>query len=791
MRKWLSVSMVCLLFCASGIPVQAQEQKTIHITVHAAQDEKIPCPGSVYEVYQDKDAKELAVDEKGGPVLLTTDEQGKGELTSSGSPLYLKMKTPAKGYYAEEAVTEAADEMTLVQWQIRFAFTSWERIPEMQLRQEDGSLIPLEQAEAGRTYLAVEADSPDYHAAAPVPVSIPRYRDEKNDPLYVTTEDVTFGNADFSFLDEKEIISGVKYSIYQDEACTKKAVDVFGKEAQNVTEKEAFRVSLLPGKYYLKIMDLPMKYAVNENVIPFDVLPQKDAEVKTPLTEIMMKVMVVDGATGNPMQADITCMQEKTVLPSAAEYPVEREKKYLIHAVPADAGYFAIPDQEAAVPKDASKDLLVTLTAVPFDVHVKGISLSAGNDVDLKYEIRDEKGNVLRAVTAGSTVIFHETSCQEGYEPASDQSLTVPLTSDQPMAYEIVFAHVPYVQAAVNAPAGTAVSLFNDPSCSEAAMDRFGHPAQGTADASMQLSFSMYEGTYYAKEEDTPEGYWPDASIRKIVCCRSENARAETSFHNQKITMAVFSTKDGEPYGGAVYDLLENGEVLMEFSSTGEDVIPSLIKAGHRYEVRVVKADEGLRYVKSQEVTVPAEAGSVSAAFAFEPYVTLTLSTDQKTAVKGALFMDQEGTQKAVDIDGKPCDFSLSLTETSLKMRPGVYWFRSEPSPHYYQNVMQISAAEEIKHAAARIHMEEVKVTVEIVNEAEQHTMELIDGSGTLIKTWNSDGGAEEISSQKLAPGGSYVVKDKDTGEETEFTMPQQEPSQAASRQGGAERNGS
>ena len=70
-------------------------------------------------------------------------------------------------------------------------------------------------------------------------------------------------------------------------------------------------------------------------------------------------------------------------------------------------------------------------------------------------------------------------------------------------------------------------------------------------------------------------------------------------------------------------------------------------------------------------------------------------------------------------------------------------------------------------------------VTIEIVNQSENdHMMELLDYRGSLIKTWIADEETKEVEADAVKPGESYTIKDKDTGEETQFTVPETEPSQ-------------
>lgn len=779
MKKWASISCAFLVLWGNGIPVKAENrQQTIHLYVHSASDLDKPCSAAEYALYQDASAREPLLDETGNAYVIQTDAAGKGELTLPDEPFYLQMKEPSLGYYKDAQIVKGGDDLSLSQWQIRFAFSSGERIPEMQLLQTDGTLIPLAQAKAGGEYTAAEISSSDYHAAKQVKVSVPLYRDVRNDPIYIKTEDQSYGIAKVKISAGGQNIPGVKFEVYADEQCTKKAVDVFGRTVSCCSEEEIKSLSLAAGTWYLKLVDVPASYALLDQVTAFTTEAEKDIDVEVMLQKIMLTVNVVDALTGQQVKADVTCVQAESSVQDHT-YAVERNQTYEIHAEAQDPGYFQIGTERISIPNDTDQKVNVMMQAVPFAVHVHGIDADAGNDVAMKYEIRSTAGEILDCIHAGDTVIFHETECESGYQAAPDQKITIPAVSSQPMNYDVAFLHVPFVVTAVSAPAGTKVSLYTDAECTAEAQDLYGQKATRTADVSGTVSFALRNGTYYAKQDNTAEGYCPDTGILTLEAQRSASAFLQSSFHNQRIALKIFSTAEGKPLSGVTYEVKEKGSVIQTISGNGEDILDHDLLAGHTYEINV--ADIAGQYLyQSRKTAVISSAGEVQPIqFDFIPYTDLMLNTDCAEEAAGALYLDSQCTQKAKDVHGNLCDLQLSLKASMLQMSPGTYWFCNDASSHYYRKVTQITINPDEKAKTQTITLTSADVLIEILNEdSHGHTMELRDKDGHLIKTWKSKGKDEEVPIGQLEPGKDYVIEDKDSKQKTMFTMPEDEPDQ-------------
>jgi|GEM_PF-1511040 len=776
MRRWASILSILFLLCGQGVPVNAEEPvQTVHLYVHDAADLQKPCSEAVYGVYQDAEGTVPLKDAQGQTYLFKTDEKGESSLDLPVQPFFLKVQTPAKGYYAQEQVTAGQKELSLSADPIRFAFTAGERIPQMQLKRDDGTCIPLTQAVAGVTYTAVEADAQNYHAAAPVSVAVPLYRDEKNDPVYIQTEDTAYGKADVLFKDGETVVEGIKYEVYQDEQCTKKTEDVFGAELTKISEKEKQSLLLTAGTWYLKINDLSQKYAVHSDTVPFTVVEGRDIKVDVQLQKMTLTVHVIDGMTGHDLPADITCMQDSLELPNTDGYQIARNQTYTIKTVLKGQGYFAVPLQTVS---SETSPLNITLKAFPFAVHVNGVDAETGNDVAMKYEIRTQEGAAVKEIHAGDTVIFHETECEEGYESSADQTLTIPLNSSKAADYEIQFAHVPYVDCMIHAPQDASVALYTDAACTQTAVDRFGKNAEGIT-AGNQISFSMHTGMYYAKEESVPAGYRMDGMVRPVICQHQYGTETELFFYNPSIALNIVSTKEEQPAEGITYSILENGELISSFTSKGDDLVNQGLNAGHTYEVAVSSVDGQYLYQGKQSVTIPESGETQTLQFNFQPYTDLSLTLPQKAEVQGTLYRDQSCQEKASDIYGRICEAGFPNDHLTWEMAPGTYWFATASSPHYYRSLTKIDISADEKQKKVEIEMTPAGVTIEIVNQSENdHMMELLDYRGSLVKTWIADEETKEVEADAVKPGESYTIKDKDTGEETQFTVPETEPSQ-------------
>lgn len=775
MKRWASISLTALLLCGNGLPLQAEgNEQTIHLTVHAAVDPSIPCPDSIYEVTQDSAGKIPYTNGAGEPYHIQCNALGQGELTLPRGNFYLKLHTPAKGYYGSSDVVPISTSLTLSQWQIRFAFSSGERIPQMQLRKEDNQVISCAQAEAGKTYTAFETQGTAYHAAKPVKVTVPFMKDDTNDPIYVSTEDTLYGTAAVRFLDGTNEIAGVKYAVFTDEACTVKAVDMFGAEEEyNSTDKNL--VSLNKGTYYLKMEDLPLHYAVKKDGIPFTVEEEKETAVNIPLEIVQLAVQVKDVETEKQVAADVTCVQDSD---GKEVTSLERGQTYRIHAVCREPQYFAMEDQKITVDPQTDNKVTVSFPAVPFHMEVEGQDSASHQSVAMKYEIFDENGNIQKDIHAGSKIRFHQTEWDSGYLPAADQEVVIPVYNKEPMTFHVIFQNTPYVVALINAPASTGFAFYQDAACTQQAVDCFDHPAEGSTNAMGVLSMGLLNGTYYVKETRTPEGYRKNGSVQKIVCDKADSSTQKLSFANEHIALNIHSSiLDGELHD-VIYHIYEGDNEIASIDGTGEDQIDHGLLAGHTYDV-VAESTAQYLYEKKQTVTFQEDGEDQEVSFSFRPYVNLYLHTNSKSSVKGALYTDEACSEKCQDVDGSLCDLVLNKEGALCRMAPGIYWFKNEAVSHYYPTITKVDLSSGLPSVHETVDLNSVDITVEILNERNSgHLMELRDEEGNLIRTWNASEEEEEIDAEKLEAGKKYTLLDKETGETTPFAIPSAAPSE-------------
>ncbi len=774
MRKKLHLALALLLLPTGMMPVYGEEGKQmIHLSVHAAADPSLPCAEAVYEVFQDEKALLPAVNEKGEALIMKTDAKGEAQMELP-SAFFLKMKTAGRGYYMDPQVIAVKKDLSLALWPIRFVFNTGERTAEMQLKQADGTMLPSRQAEAGQHYTAYEAAPDSYQSAKPLSVEVPLYRQEKNDPIILQTEEQKYGNAVINFLDGQPVIPGIGYQIYQDAQGTAKAEDVCGRDLIGVSETEKKTMMLVPGTYYLKITDVPSSFCMPSDMISFKVQAGEDTAVETELQKMAVHVHVLDISSGKEIAADVRCLQEEQQVQDGWQ----REKTYQIKAEPKDPGYFHLQPQTVSIPADADAPLDVIFKAVPFTIHVQGTDRETGAEVAMKYEIRSSSGDLLSRAQAGETVIFHEISCLPGYESSGDQQLVIPASSDVPQTYEISFPHDPYTMVHLKAAAGSLITLYEDEACTCPALDRHGMPAQ-TVLMEDEAVLEMPNGIYYAKQNEVSSGYFLNTDHYVLRCQRTISLDAELAFYNCKAGLEIISTVHGSGTPEIIYDIKENGRIIASLSSTSGDWISEGINAGHTYEVSVQKIQGQYVYQPAQSAVIEASSTLPSVEFSFDPYIDLMLRTEGRSTVKGALYLDAEQEEKALDIYGNPCEMLLSSQGASVKIAPGTYWFISEAVPHCYRTKKEIIVTEEAMQQNMQIEPASVKASIEIDNLGESsHTMELRDEDGNLIKTWKADEENKAIAAERLEAGKNYFVKDKDSGEETDFAMPSEEPSE-------------
>lgn len=773
MRRWASIALACLLLGGNGIPLQAEEEQ-VSLSVHSSLDAAVPCIEAAYGLFQDEAASIPILDEEGKQIIYSTDAKGEGKYAMPQQPFYLKLITPAKGFYGDTRSIAGAASLQLSLAPVRFSFTCGQRIPEMALRKEDGTVIPCTQAEAGKTYTAFEEKTEGYQIALPVQVKIPEVQDATKDPLPVKTEEAVYGKAMVHFAAKGKEIDGISYEIYSDEAGREKKQDLQGRGTY-CSKEDKEEIPLLPGQYYLKVTDLPATYALEKNMIPFTVEKEKDTEVSLALRPMKLKINVIDRQDSHPVQAEVVCMHDNAKAGQEdTDFLVERQQTYQIQVKVKDSGYFNIPSETVAIPSDAADTVTKTITAVPYTIHVRGLDKETGQDVAMKYEIRDLQGALVNTVPAGETVIFHETACDGGYFAGEDVTLAIPAYSPEPQTYEVEFYHSPYVVSQLSAPSGVRVSLFKDAACTQTALDCYGKAAVGVTGANGTVSFAMSNGSYYAKQTGMCEGYYPSEEVLALHCQRAEGPLIQRAFTDQRVALLVQSSSGDAFLPGVSYHMEENGEVITSFTGNGEDTMEQGLTAGHTYDVVVDQVDGQYLYTERKTITLPETAGPATVQFSFEPYVSLKLSTQAKTEIRGALYQDEACTEKASDIYGHCCDLILTAYGTSRKLAPGTYWFCNEATPHYYRKVTKIELDGKESAVQQKIDLDAADVRIEFMNQENKgDVMALADETGKLIKTWNADGEAKEIENEKLEPGRTYVIEDKDTGDKTTFTLPQ------------------
>lgn len=776
MKKWASISLAAFMLCGNGIPLQAEGEQQVHIVVHAAGEKGTVCQDTVYEVYQDAAASHPLLSANGDPQVVKTDENGQGTLTLSTQQFFLKLQTPAKGFYYDQTVIEGREELDLTLEPIHISFSCGTRVPVMQLRSEDGTVITCTQAEAGKTYTAFEETEDSYHAVRPVSVNVPLTGEK--DPITVGLQEEIYGNAQIHFTNAGKDLAGISYEIDADKDYTQKVMDQKGRTGF-LSQEEIENTQLLPGSYYLKITNMPLQYAVMDQIVPFIVEAEKEVDIDIPLEPMKLKVHVVNAVNGYPVRADITCMQGEEKVEEANGFLTERTKTYQVNVALKEPGYFQLDPQSVNIPSDAKDPIVLTCKAVPFHVLVKGVDQESNKEIAVKYEIRSPQGGLFNEIHAGDTVIFHETECEGGYLSASDVSLVIPSKSEEVQNYEVVFSHAPFVVTTLHAPAGTRIALFTDEACTENAKDCYGRNATAVTDVNGNCSFAMANGTYYSREISVPDGYCMDSSLLTLNCQRDNGPILQRTYGNQRIAIQINSTKADQPMAGITYAILERGEPVTALQSTGADRIDHDLLAGHTYDIIVFKVDGQYVYKTKQTVSIPENGELQTICFSYEPFVNLVLSTDVRTEVAGALYTDEACTEKLKDIYGSPCDLYLSSYGSTKKVLPGTYWFCNEATSHYYRNVTQVTVPAEETNVKQIIPLEGADVTIEILNEDNTgHVMELYDAAGKLIKTWNSDGEKKEIENNQLEPGKEYVLADKATGEKTAFTVPESSPSE-------------
>lgn len=767
MKMQACLVMTLLLLTGNGVPIQAKEdEQIVHLSVYDANDSNVTCNKAVYEVYQDDLGTIPFCNASGDIYSLETNEQGYAEGSLPNAPFFLKCQTPALGYYGDSQVYEGKNEMTIQEWPIHISIQSDKRSPTVHYKQTDGTFITDKELQAGQKVIAYEIPKTNGYAMNPIEIDIPLYRDEEKDVLSYETNDLEYGTISLSFVEGEQAVKQVKYEIYQDQECTKSLPDVFGREWKENIDGTVQEIPFLPGDWYLKIVSVPHTYLLPNKAIPFTVKEKEQIELKCELEKTNISVKVIDAETKEEVDTNvsISLVEDKT------NTVIERNKSYLVQVIPVKDGYFEVEPKIVLVPEDASEVVQVCFEVIPFTIRVYGKDNVTSNEVDMKYEMHNSQGEVITKVKAGDTVFFHETSVAEGYDGSQDQTLSIPKMSDTAQKYEVCFTHVPYVNTVIYGLTNTKIGLYSDEACTQTAFDKDGNVAQGYLQDT-GLLLQMRNGTYFVKQLSTIDGYAIDTNVYTIVCNHEESLQIVFRFGIHKIGFSIITSFPQGEETKVVYDILENDQVIGQLDGQSEDWYRTGIYAGHTYEVQVHQVDGMYSYIDTQSITIGENGFSTGLSFTFVPYGKLMITSNSDKSIQAVLYDDQQGIQKTKDVSGHFCDLNLSSAQ-EISLAPGTYWLRSESTSHYYAVCKEIV----VKQGQQKefISLKPVSVVIETnTADTQNGVMELVDEQGKLIKTWNRD---TDMETDQLEPGKNYVIRNTQTKEEQNFTMPITEP---------------
>ena len=761
MKEIAVCALSLLLFSTTNL---IQETATQTYTIVVKNQEGQALVDTQYQVYLDAEGKKPYLDPQEQPLFFHSELEGKSSLELEEGNYYLKMVKPSNGYYYEDEIIPLETKMTFTLEPITYTSLCGDRDCKVQWKKEN-EIVEETNLQAGMTYTVQEKDVENYIYGLPQEVEIPRVKPKEE--IFIQLKEEMYSEIEFTIQTEDQLPSIFTTTLYQDESCKKIAQDIEGQDIiLNTSESDTFKVRLQPNTYFLKFENIDAKYNYLENQ-KIVIEPQQSYEQTIELSLMKLKVKFVDGDNQKDMNVCAKLeMDEKKETGNL--FQVERGQKGTLQLEKQLPYTFDIKPILIEVDEKQTEDLEVTVPLYSFEIKVEGVDSNTDTTIPFTYELVDEKGNQKKDVYAGETVYIHETTCLDGYELLDTKELTIDQYQSSKKSYQVNLKHQGYVYASIQSDVGSVVGLYVDEGCRQVAYDRFGNQAIKKVGAYGKVTFEMKNGTYYARTLQANDGYWKNISVKKLSCYRYESLNQETKLFNTPIVIYFESTN--EDVSDVKYQIFSGQQLL---ATTSEKLI-GLVNPNQVIRICPINMNGQYVYEREKEIQIPATYEEINVSFDFEPYTNLQLSSNVHEPIQTTIYRDEKMTEIAKDINGNECIFDLSQIPEKIKLFKGNYWIVTEQNKQYYslkENVL-VDCKQPLN--SLNLELKGVEVVVESEESNSNVTMELLDSTGHLLKTWVNEG-STKLDTKELEIGESYTIKERDSQQETTFEVTNEE----------------
>lgn len=590
------------------VEVQHQSFGIIDLNIY---DEK-PLSNVTYTLYQDPETKEAIKDIDGNECVGTSDEEGKIQFQVQEGTYYLKQTNISEDYYNNPSITEVnvrskeTTEVKMIEHPVEVLFLMKD-IKTNEIIDSTLWINELNKTVHSNEKIALKRNT-EYSL-----------KDVEHPNGYYTLDDFTYTTSE-TYQDEVVELS------YQPFVMTFQVVDQDTNKTVNGSQygiyDESGQVVLsfqMNGQYQTSALHDGVKYTWKEigQVEGYLPMKEKSFEVtsddqslfiqsyKIPYTTIYVDIKdtsgkSIDGVVG--IFQDKACTKQvKDIdgnLINDSNKKNIRNGTYFMKLIELDKHYVWNDEVKEIKIDHSNNHFGYTVEHVGMDVKVQTVKGNELNDVEL--ELLDESGTVLTK--------FFNQSIQDAYSLLErdktygirishinglytyEKSIkSFVLTKDQLITFECD----PYINVSLQE--GGTYGLFKDVRCLELGEDIYGNQTKKSGDT---ISWLMREGTYYLKQLEVKDGYYPNQEVQEI---HLKEGTWSNVLHQEstRITLDI-QIKDEDQELVGEYELLdEDGNVKDRITQSNSSYNADWLKAGSSITIHEVKAPAGYKNIST------------------------------------------------------------------------------------------------------------------------------------------------------------------------------------------------
>ena len=778
--------------------------------------------GIRYGLYEDEDCLIPLVDEEDHPVEIISGENGILTLNHQiTDPYYLRQSGTVRGYYYDPQIySSGQDHFILPVYPIEAGvdcgecregtfqiYEAQKEVMVMEWSLEDCENPSVEeigsQLEAGKEYVLVQKDLPEWMYGMELPFQVPEYAEEK---LIIKAEQMMYGSLSFHLEGLKQE-NGFRYQLFEDEECSQPAEDIDGNEVK-MEGNGTYRYSLPEGSYWLKAVNQDLYY-LPVSVQNVSVTAKQEKQVVLDHTLICPVVTLLDEKM-HPIKGsfEVSCDEEEEMrVESQHSLNLKRNRIYTITPVSVPAGYYfpSAVTYETVYENGIVRN--IDLTASSFTVILSLKDQQTDQAIGgAEFGIYDEAGKMVCSVRtvngeaemtgleAGKSYRIHQTRTTDAWLPVKDQIVTIPVSGD-PLIHVALYAEgYVHLRASIVDDEGSVISdgvisVFDDPLCTVPSVDIHGRKITSTG----FLQSDVHNGTYYVKLDGIGETWYMREEAVKVQADHSLSSIAEASVATRQVDCSIVVKDDrGNTVDDFVVDIYSGGKKTGRMKADGTTALKQGISFSRNTDYLIRPVCLHGQYVfdeKGETLSVskmlPIEMESME--ISVTPYVGLhVLDSQDGLSTTYQVYTDSDCTKQAADLirskDGGKKTWNLA---------DGTYWVKTESIiSSWYPDSHPVSIV--LDHTRSwneNVLMEHAPVTV-VLSSIDEDGKPLSDAmveirsmDGAVQQTGTFTEGLLVVQGSWLCKGESYVVSEIQTPDgyhrcaDVQFTVPSDQPS--------------